>query len=434
LALEKWRERGNRHGEALTLTAIGHLQSKLGDKQQALEQYNRASLLLQSMRDKAAQAFVCNGRGYVYEELNDTEKSLENYTEALKLFQEIRYREGEAGSLYKIGKANFTLGNYEVALEYFQRSQTISRELKDVRMQAVAVGLIGQALAALHKDEQALTQFNQALHLNRAGFDKREEAHTLRQLGDVLHRLGKHEAAQKYFSQALELSRLTADRFGEFSTRRSIAVTYRNLGKLDEAYAELKGALAITESLRTNVASADLRMSYATGLREAYDLQIDILMRLYRRSGNTEFLSLAFETSERARARALVDSLVEAQAGISRVADPALLDQAKQIEDQLDRKAEEQAQMLSSGKTEAATDIATQISDLTNRFDDIRTAIKASDPRYVNLTQPRPPSIKEVQERLLDDKSILLEYALGDEDSDYEKHGQHLRPTFADQH
>src|SRR5207244_3869903 len=43
--------------------------------------------------------------------------------------------------------------------------------------------------------------------------------------------------------------------------------------------------------------------------------------------------------------------------------------------------------------------------------------IRIQSPRYAALTQPRPLTLQEVQEQVLDSNTILLEYALGEERS-----------------
>lgn len=416
-ALSLWQAVRNPHGEALTLTALGHLHSKLGDKQKALDLYNKANALLEPMADKTGQAFVCNGLGYVYEEMGDVQKSLENYTNALRLFQDTHYREGEAGSLYKIGKAHFSLRAYESALRYFEQSRTVSQAIGDVRMEALPVGLIGQTLVGMGRAEEALHYYKEALRLNRAGSDRREEAYTLRNIGLTENHLGRKEKALSYFKEALDLNRLTGDRFGESSTRYGIALIKRDMGRLEDAHAEMTGALALAESLRTHLVSSDLRLSYAANLRQAFELQIDILMQMHQQNPRGNFDALGFEISERARARALLDSLTEAQAQIRRGADPALLEKESQIEEQLRKKTDEQAQFLAAGNSAAADTVTKEISQLTTKYDGVKSAIRISNPRYAALTQPQPLSLKDVQQRVLDDNSLLLEYALGDQRS-----------------
>src|SRR6185295_816249 len=45
------------------------------------------------------------------------------------------------------------------------------------------------------------------------------------------------------------------------------------------------------------------------------------------------------------------------------------------------------------------------------------TQIRTGSPRYAALTQPQPLSVKDLQQQVLDNDSLFLEYMLGDERS-----------------
>jgi hypothetical protein len=50
-------------------------------------------------------------------------------------------------------------------------------------------------------------------------------------------------------------------------------------------------------------------------------------------------------------------------------------------------------------------------------YDDLQAQITIRNPRYATLVQPQPLSVRDIQQQVLDNRSILLEYALGDENS-----------------
>lgn len=103
----------------------------------------------------------------------------------------------------------------------------------------------------------------------------------------------------------------------------------------------MEAALKIIESVRAKVVSEELRISYLAKAQDLYAFYIDLLMQMHSREpakGNT---ATAFEASERARARSLLESLAEARADIRRGADPKLLDQERAMQRRLNAKAEE---------------------------------------------------------------------------------------------
>jgi CHAT domain-containing protein len=64
-----------------------------------------------------------------------------------------------------------------------------------------------------------------------------------------------------------------------------------------------------------------------------------------------------------------------------------------------------------------AESIAQELSILTSEYMDVRGKIRIKSPRYAALTQPQPLKLNEIQRQVLDPKTLLLEYALGDERS-----------------
>ncbi len=64
-----------------------------------------------------------------------------------------------------------------------------------------------------------------------------------------------------------------------------------------------------------------------------------------------------------------------------------------------------------------AESIANEINDLTTRLQQVEAQIRSSSPRYAALTQPNPLAASEIQQQVLDENTVLLEYALGEKQS-----------------
>jgi CHAT domain-containing protein len=177
-------------------------------------------------------------------------------------------------------------------------------------------------------------------------------------------------------------------------------------------------ALTLAESLRTNVASQDLRVSYLAARQNYYELYIDVLMQLHRRSPGQEYAGLALHVSERARARSLLEALAESRADIRQGVDPALLERERVARRRLDARERSRIELLSRRHTPAQAAAAEQeLEKLLQEYRDVRTEIRVRSPRYAALTEPQPISLADIQTRLLDDRSLLLEYWLGEERS-----------------
>lgn len=127
---------------------------------------------------------------------------------------------------------------------------------------------------------------------------------------------------------------------------------------------------------------------------------------------------LALQTSERARARGLLELLTEARADIRQGVDPKLLERERDVRQQINATAERHTRLLSGKHTEEqAAAAAKEINALTIEYESVKAQIRQTSPRYAALTQPQPLSLREVQQQVLDRDTLLLEYALGEERS-----------------
>lgn len=415
-ALALWRSAANPRGEALTLTALGHVHTKLGEKQKAFDLYYNSIRLLEPLEDRIAMAFNFDGLGFIHAGLGEKATALEDYTKTLELYRKAKYPYGEVGVLWRIGEIHISNEEYARALIYLNRAMALSRSIGDPRMESIPSALIGQVYERQKKGTLALTAYKQALALNRAGKDRREEAYTLNSIGRVQEANGLSKEALDSYSQALELNRSTRDRFGESGTLYSIARIEQALGRLKEAKVHSEQSIALVESLRTKVASHDLRSSYVASVHQQYELYIDILMSLHKLEPSAGFDLAALEASEAGRARTLLETLAESKSQIRQGVDASLLERERRVQRQLEALGTRQLNSANGATGLKGADLEAEIQRLTAEYRDIQGQIRASSPQYVALTQPVPLKVEQIKE-LLEPGTLLLEYALGEKRS-----------------
>ena len=159
------------------------------------------------------------------------------------------------------------------------------------------------AYGTLGRSQEALDHHTRALQIYRAVEDWRGEARCLNAIGYVHDLSGEKKTALIYYKQALPLSNAAQDRGAQAFTLYNIARMERDLGNLGEARSQIEAAREITESLRTKVASQDLRTSYFASVRQQYDLYIDLLMRMHSSARRKDWTLLPCRpASELARA------------------------------------------------------------------------------------------------------------------------------------
>ena len=277
---------------------------------------------------------------------------------------------------------------------------------------------VGSVYLLVGEKQKALDYYNQALPIMRAIGDGSGEAATLNNIGNAYDSLGKKQKALDYYNQSLPITRAVGNRSGEAITLGSIAVLNLSIGQLLEARSHVEEALAIVESLRGKISSDDLRTSYFSSQIGYYVLYVDILMQLHRLHPAEGYDRLAFEASEKGKARSLLDLLNEAEAHIYRGADPKLLEREATIRQQLDTQAQLKTKLLNGlHPPQQLSELEQRLRELTTQYEQVESEIRQKSPQYAALTQPHPASVNETQQHLLDSDIVLLEYALGEERS-----------------
>ncbi|UNU20515.1 CHAT domain-containing protein [Microcoleus vaginatus PCC 9802] len=413
-SLPLYRAVGDRSGEASTLNNIGLVYSDLGEKQKALEYFSQSLPLSRAIGDPQ-EARTLGNIGNVYSDLGEKQKAREYYNQSLPLYRAVGDRNGEATTLNNIGLVYLDLGEKQKALEYYSQSLPLYRAVGDRRGEATTLNNIGSVYDDLEEKQKALEYYSQSLPLFRAVGDRRGEARTLNNIGSVYSDLGEKQKALEYYSQSLPLSRAVGDRSGEANNLSNIAYAKREQGNLTEALTNIEASIKIIESLRTKIASPELRTSYFATVQNYYQFYIDLLMQLHKTQPRSGYDTKAFEASERSRARSLLELLQESNANIREGISPDLLQQEKSLQQQLDAIEKQRIEAISSPNPNPTkiAEIDSGRLALLQQYQQLQTLIRTASPRYAALTQPQPLTLPEIQKQILDENTILLQYYLG---------------------
>lgn len=416
-ALSLYRAIGDRRGEALSQTALGSVHSFIGETQTALDLHKNAMNVLRMLGDHQGEAVALNSIGKVYEDLNELPTAVDNYSEALKLYQELGNQDFEAVTKYYLGRALTTLGKKEQAREYLNQSLEESERVGQQRVAAYALSALSSFYREEGNEQTALKQLRRGFDLYHAVGDRRGQVNTLNAIGRTYHSRKDYQTALRYYQKALPQTRAAADRKGETDTLYNIARANSDAGNLPEARVVLENSLKIIEELRAQVVSPELRASYFASVSDHWELYIDLLMKLHRLHPGRGFAGLAFQASENARTRALIEVLTESGAKIREGVDPNLLEQERSLQQQMAAKAAYQMRLL-SGKPNptGVAETEQEIRRLNIAYQEIQTQVKQQSPRFASLVQPQPLKLEEIQAEL-QEPDTLLEYSLGKERS-----------------
>jgi CHAT domain-containing protein/uncharacterized protein HemY len=417
-ALLLQRAVGDRSGEATTLNGIGNVYSDVGEKQKALDYYNQALPLLRAVGYRLKEATTMNNLGEIYNYLGDNQKALDYYNESLTRHRSVGYLPGEAETLNSIGSVYSALGENQKALDYYNRALLLQRLSGARSGGATALNGIGNVYRYVGEKQKALDYYNQALELLRAVGGRQGEATVLNNIGAVYSDLGEKQKALDYYDQALRIRRQVSDRLGEATALHCASEAERDLGRLAAAKADIDTAIDVIESVRAKLAGNDLRSSFVNSVQSYYTLSVDVLMQTHKKQPSEGFDAAALKASERGRARSLLDLLVESHSDIRLGVEIDLLERERALQTQLATLSSRHIQLYGKdGAEDEQKALSKQIDRLNGEYQEVEAAIRSKSPRYAALTQPEPLDLKQIQQRVLDSNTVLLEYSIGAERS-----------------
>ena len=405
LALALDRANNASEAESQVLNNIGKLEGDLGHWQDSLEDYGQALLLVQRAGNIQREGVIRHNIGNTYRFLGDMESATPILEQALALSRAAKDRREEADTLQVLGRTLVISNQPEKAVEYQRQALAIEIALGDRRREAELRREIGVTLAELGKIAEAEESIRVAVEGERAVQDRRNAAVALRELSRVLTLAGRPAEALLPAEEAVAEFRAIGASSSEAIALEASARAESGLGNLHAASKHMEESLRLTEESRTRTDSEQFRASFLASRQDSYGFYIDLLMRL----GQPE---AALEAAERSRARSMLDLLADTGRGLREGVDPKLLEREQEISDRLNAKG---ARLLTSPRK--AAQLQQEVRELEIDYQDVEAAIRKSSPRYAALTQPEPLKLTEMQRDLLDEGTLLLEYALGESHS-----------------
>jgi CHAT domain-containing protein/Tfp pilus assembly protein PilF len=301
------------------------------------------------------------------------------------------------------------------AEHYLGRALRINQK-KAPRGLAVAVSLnhLGRVAYQQHQAQKARNYLQQALEIEEkqapAGPDI---AATLALLGDLMRDQGKLNEAEMFYRRSLAIrEKLTPGSIYHAESLAKVGNALRLKRQPEAAIQAFDQALNALENQTARLGgAAGIRLGYRATYAAYYENYIELLMEENK-------AERAFEVLERSRGRTLLELLAEAHLDIRKGVDPSLLKRERSLRERLTARVNFQMRLLNQQGTESqAGAVLGEIERLLNEYQQVQGQIRTSSPSYAALTQPQPLPVRQIQQQLLDQETVLLEYSLGNERS-----------------
>ncbi len=304
---------------------------------------------------------------------------------------------------------------------------------------------MGRIAYAQNDFESARKHFENALAaagsslgaIAKLGQTRRFRAAARTSLGDVALRQARYKDASKSYGEAIkgaqEDKRIDLIWPAQRGLGRSLWLQAlqesdpkKSTPLRESALKNYRDALQTIETLRSGSLRADeARTTFLATTKDVFDETATALAEMALLSAPAangelsgkalDYAAEAFKVTEQSRARSLLDLLSETGASITEGIPAELL---KRKQDNLDRQQEIAEELMgislsTDQQKKKPSESEAELEKLQTEFDDIENQIRTASPRYASLTAGKPLSLAEVQQQVLDDKTVLLEYSLG---------------------
>ena len=320
----------------------------------------------------------------------------------------------------------------------------LKKELDEYRVSMVYMTFelgTGRIAFANNDLETARKHFQNALDAGNGSFasvaklgqTRRFRAAARTSLGDVMLREGRFKDAAKLFTDAASSAkkdeRLDLMWPAQRGLGRSLwmqAAQEKDGTKMrDQALSSYREALNTIETIRAGSLRADeSRTTFLATTKDVYDEASSAFAEMALLSAGAassplsgkslDYAAESFRITEAGRARSLLDMLGEVNAQITEGVPADLL---RRKQDNLDRQQQIAQQLtgiaVSAEQKDKPSDLEKELDKLQTEFDQIENQIRAASPKYAALTAAQPLTLADVQQKVLDDGTVLIEYALG---------------------
>jgi CHAT domain-containing protein len=318
---------------------------------------------------------IFRNRGIVSDNKKDFNESISNLGYALLLARRNRDKKSEVKILNNLGETYYCLDNYGEAIKNFIAAINRAKEIQDL--------------------EETINISNN--------------------IGNTQLRINNYQKASIYFKRSIELAL-------KINSVKILWEAYYGLGqcyeKNEEPMAALdcyKNSIEIIDRIRSQIFLDTFKAGFVRNKLKVYESLINILYELKQRDGSKKYEKEIFLFVEKVKARAFLEGLAESKIDIRENLSQDLRDEEDRISNQITSIYFEISRPGISAKDKKA--LEARLSQEEDGYMRLISKMRDENPVTANLVSPELSRQELVQENLVDDKTALAEYYLGEKQS-----------------
>jgi CHAT domain-containing protein/Tfp pilus assembly protein PilF len=429
---------------------MGNAYWSKGDYDQTLEYYEKALPLQVAVLGEKHPDVGGSHRNLalVHLQRGDYDASIESIGKALAIYvSAFGERHAMVAQCYSAaGAVRLARGEPDRALPLVEKALSIQLSLpeRNARDTAVIYSTVADACKATGSFARAAVFYQKALDTDRAAVGERhpDVAEDYLNLGKFRADRGDLDGALRFYQKAVLANDPHLDRpeayldppletaySEEFlldslkgaasALARRYAARPRQPEDLAKAVTVYEHASRLIERMRSGYRAEGSKLALARKTIETYDDAIQAALDLHRATGDERHLETAFRFAEKSRAGILLDAVNEAAARQFAGIPGELLERERQLRIDiaaLDRRVIEAELDPGAGEDASRSEDRNRLFDRKREYEALLHGLEEEHPRYFDLKYRfATASSREIRERLLDERTALVEYFVGRE-------------------
>jgi len=235
-------------------------------------------------------------------------------------------------------------------------------------------------------------------------------------IGDIYFRLKNYDKAAEFYQNALIIGKEISSREIMSHAYYGLALNCENTGKYLKALDYYKRAIDVIEEIIISLPLIEYKSGFLKNKLQIYESAINLLLKLHQKNPLENYDEEAFYLVEKSKARAFLDKIQEANL---------------KIKDKTNLKYQEMKNKISSRISQIINNLQKR-KDLSLRekkefleklgkeeekYKSLIIKTKRENPYEADMFYPQPFKLKQIQEKLLNNNTALLEYFIGEQHS-----------------
>ncbi|MEA2004958.1 MAG: tetratricopeptide repeat protein, partial [Acidobacteriota bacterium] len=422
----------------------------------------KALRLAKELKHKREEGSCLNNIGLYYFKINDYSRALYCYQEALSIAREYKNHAEESACLNNIGILLFHVGLYDKALDYLNDAYKIDCTLKDYFNISIELNNIGVILRnkckyfelkdnykdALNYLEESLIisrqvgnknneekvlnnigsvyldlkDYSKALKYFKAGYDIAKDLQDVEVMGMILNniasahlKMGHDDTARRFYEQAVPLGNKIFDVNILWEAYHGLGQCYEQTKEFSHAFQAYEKAIEVIEHVRSQIVMDTCKAGFTRDKIKVYESYIGHLYRMNLKNHSKKLEKDIFQMVERAKARAFLETLRNSQSILRNRLSSKMEEDERMISLKISTLMNNLSREdLNKNEREKLLD---QLGHAEDEYVVFLSKVRKEAPELRYVVSPEHTRVEEVQQKLLDEKTALIEYFLGDEQS-----------------